>query len=353
MNRLGPNRIVRSRRNRVLARAARGQVVIMFAVMSVSLIGMMGLAIDGGFYLYARRTVQAAADAAALAGARELSQSTATDRKPAQAEVVALAGANGQGGINPTVADCRYVNNDGQPASAGPSCGAPPADASGVRVRAQATVPTFFLNVIPGAPETALVSAQATAIVQIVRPTGALASNAPFIVCGNTGLLASGGTMEIVSSTDPFQINPAAIGKTFRIHDSNLGDADCSAQGNSFKGLADQGENGDRTVPGWFAYDNGTKAGPTRVAVSGPGGCKANTQPPYKCVVLLPLATDSPKPTKQPPEIYVYGFAAFELTQAASNAHNGKLLGSYILTGEGQDPWKPGDGGVITVRLTG
>jgi Flp pilus assembly protein TadG len=334
-------------RNALASCAARGQVVIMFAVVSVSLIGMMGLAIDGGFYLYARRTAQAAADAAALAGARQLSRSNS-----AQTEAVSVAAANGQGGVKPAVVECRYVDDANAVVSAGTTCGAPPASASGVRVRTQATVPTFFLNVIPGAPQTAVAAGRATARVQIVKPTGSMGANAPFIVCGNVGLLASGGTMNIVESTSPFKLNPNAIGKTFRIHDSNLGEADCSAQGNSFKGLADQDENGNRTVPGWFAYDDGTKAGPTRADVSGPGGCKANTPPPYNCVVLLPLATDSPTPSKNPPEIYVYGFAAFEISQAAANAHNGKLIGSYPLTGEGENGWKPGDGRMITIRLT-
>lgn len=345
-------RLDRARRA-LVARAARGQVVIMFAVVSVSLIGMMGLAIDGGYYLYARRTAQAAADAAALAGARQLSRSTTASPKPAQAEADTVAAANGQGGVKPAVVECRYVNDANTTVSSGTTCGNPPATASGVLVRTQATVPTFFLNVIPGAPKTAVANGRAIARVQIVRPTGPMGSNAPFIVCGNIGMLASGGNMNIVASTDPFQINQAAVGKIFRIHDSNLGEADCNAQGNSFKGLADQDKNGNRTAPGWFAYDNGTKAGPTRADVSGPGGCKANTPPPYNCVVLLPLATDSPKPSKNPPEIYVYGFAAFEITQAAANAHNGKLLGSYPLTGEGDNGWQQGDGRIITIRLTG
>ncbi len=338
-------------RRAVRTRAARGQVVIMFAVVSVSLIGMMGLAIDGGFYLYARRTAQAAADAAALAGARQLSQS-----KAAQSDAAAVAAANGQGGVNPTVVECRYVNDGNDEVSSGSTCGTPPATASGVRVRTQASVPTFFMNVIPGAPNSATATGRATARVQVLKtdgPIGSLGSNAPFIVCGNVGKLVSGGTMEIVESTSPFKINPDAVGKTFRIHDSNLGSSDCDAQGNSFKGLADQDQNGNRTVPGWFAYDNGTKAGPTRADVSGPGGCKKDTAPPYNCVVLLPLATDSPKPSKNPPEIYVYGFAAFEITEAASNAHNGKLLGGYLLTGEGSNGWTPSSGGsMVTIRLT-
>jgi Flp pilus assembly protein TadG len=333
-----------------VTRPRRGQATIMLALMAIPMIGMVGLAVDGGILLYARRTAQAAADAAALAGARQVSKSTIASPKPAQTEVAAVAAANGQGGVIPSAQVCRYVDKDGAFVSAGPTCGNPPANASGVYVKTTATVQAFFIQVLPGAASASTTTGAATAMVQ---RSGGIPADAPFIVCGNTARTTSGTLQHIVESTNPFRLNQAAIGQSFIIHDSNLGEADCNAQGNSFKGLADQGKNDGRPVPGWLAYDNGTVAGPTRAKVSGPNGCAANTPPPYTCVMILPLATDTPKPTKQPPEIYVYGFAAFQVTQQDSNTHIGKLLGPYIISGPGNGGWQQGDGGVITVRLTG
>jgi len=50
----------------------RGQVLILFAVSSIVLLGMVALALDVGYLLGERRQAQSSADAAALAGARRL-----------------------------------------------------------------------------------------------------------------------------------------------------------------------------------------------------------------------------------------------------------------------------------------
>ncbi len=49
----------------------RGQSLVIVAIMLVLLVGMLALAIDGGYWYYNRRIAQNAADAGALAGARE------------------------------------------------------------------------------------------------------------------------------------------------------------------------------------------------------------------------------------------------------------------------------------------
>jgi hypothetical protein len=57
--------------------AARGQVLVIFALSIFVVVGAMALSIDGGFVLAERRQVQSAADAAALAAARaKLSSAT-------------------------------------------------------------------------------------------------------------------------------------------------------------------------------------------------------------------------------------------------------------------------------------
>src|SRR5512139_2775814 len=70
-----------------------GAVAIMTAFALVLLIAMIGLVVDLG-YLYTRKTeLQNAADAAALAGARELN-GTAAGVTAAVAQAIALANAN-------------------------------------------------------------------------------------------------------------------------------------------------------------------------------------------------------------------------------------------------------------------
>ncbi|MDQ2654193.1 MAG: pilus assembly protein [Chloroflexota bacterium] len=337
---------------RPYAQPRRGQATIMLALMMVPLIGMLGLAVDGGVYLYARRTAQAAADAGALAGARQLSKSI-----NAQADVNTVVGANGQGDVEPTVLECRYVNDINTPV--GPaSCTSPiPSTASGVLVRTQESVRTFFLPVIPGAPRSSVVTASAIARVQMA--TGVKA-DAPFIVCGfgswnvtadpdtNNG----GTTTPILLDDDPLTINLAAIGKTFRIWDSRLSQegAGCDT-GSQFKGLANSEENEDATLPNWIEWDNGTKAGPTRSDVNGPGGCAQGIESYNGCVLILPLATDKSGGSSR--EIWGVGFAAFLMSPVGSNSYNGTLLNAYIISAPGSNGWTPAKGGVVSVRLAG
>ena len=50
----------------------RGQVVVIFALALVAMVGMVGLVLDGGSAFAQRRSVQNAADLAALAAANDL-----------------------------------------------------------------------------------------------------------------------------------------------------------------------------------------------------------------------------------------------------------------------------------------
>lgn len=59
-------------RDRQRAPDETGQVVVLFAICLVVLLGFAALVLDVGFAYYADRSLQASADAAALAGAQEL-----------------------------------------------------------------------------------------------------------------------------------------------------------------------------------------------------------------------------------------------------------------------------------------
>ena len=54
-----------------------GQTIVLVVVAMVVFIGMLGMAIDVGYAFYVSRTMQSAADAAALAGAGQLPDTSA------------------------------------------------------------------------------------------------------------------------------------------------------------------------------------------------------------------------------------------------------------------------------------
>lgn len=78
------------------ARHSGGQVLVWVAVLLVVLLAFAGLAIDGGIGLSQRREMQNAADAGALAGARELCLG---NRAQAKAQAQAYAQDNGAGQV--------------------------------------------------------------------------------------------------------------------------------------------------------------------------------------------------------------------------------------------------------------
>ena len=87
-------------------RGETGQVLVLFAVALVVLFGMAGLVIDIGYAFYAKRSMQASADAAALAGASQLpSAAAATSAAMAYGGAAGAKNENGNvPGVNTNVA---------------------------------------------------------------------------------------------------------------------------------------------------------------------------------------------------------------------------------------------------------
>ena len=101
----------------------RGQALIVLAFALLALVAFAGLAIDGGRLYAGRRQTQNAADASALAGARELAEfistcasaDVANDNRVAAA-IVEMAGYNGLDHFSPDAnIEAWYVNADLQP----------------------------------------------------------------------------------------------------------------------------------------------------------------------------------------------------------------------------------------------
>lgn len=139
----------------------RGQAIVLVVIAMLALLALMGLAIDGGRQYTARRQVQNAADAAALAGTRELAlaiskcppDSPATVDAKVRDAVLAFARQNGvQNGINGIVR-ANYVNANQQVlvGVGAVAAGAPAssmASATGVSVTLVMSQPTTFLRAI-------------------------------------------------------------------------------------------------------------------------------------------------------------------------------------------------------------
>ena len=106
---------------------------------------------------------------------------------------------------------------------------------------------------------------------------------------------------------------------------------------------------------GLVRMDNGTVAGPTREKVNGAEGCAANTNAPYNCVMLVPIASDrdhEPTGSKDNGGDLWSSATAFKITEVNSNTHNAQLLDDYIVTGTGTTiGWCRDCGGPVVIRL--
>lgn len=138
-----------------------GAVAIMTAFALVLLIAMIGLVVDLG-YLYTRKTeLQNAADAAALAGARQLNGTTA-GVTAAAAQAIVLAAANSSDlDATPVVINRAHIQlgpDPGGPWSSVSASEGAPADKYFIKVDtssiAQGSRPTWFMGVVSAAANT-------------------------------------------------------------------------------------------------------------------------------------------------------------------------------------------------------
>lgn len=328
-------------------RASKGQILILFAFFLTAMVGVLALAVDLGVSFTERRAMQNSADAAALAGARIVAKSASTSGLTAISDVTTVAGQNAMKIGTLGAISCNYVNDSDS--SVGSCSGTPPTSATGVKVTVTETHPTFFIRAVPGGPKTVQVSATATA--HVLKPTGSF-SDGPFIVCGSQDPNSSSTPPILKQSGGAWVINSAAINKTYLIHGPQIND--CDAKADRFKGLADQNDNAGKSVPDWFGYDTGVKAGPTRTEVDGINGCKKG-QDVDNCVIILPIAINNPAEQGNSKSVWVVAYAPFFVKETGANTHTGTVLSNYIIYGKGQgggNGWTPSYTGPIVIRLT-
>ena len=324
-------------------------------------------------------TVQNAADAAALAGARAVAKWSITNRTSAQTDAagIALAAGNTMSSSVQMLDSCYYIDYAGS--SLAPCSVEVPVAAKGVKVEVKETHSTFFIRVVPGAPDTVTTGATATALVQQLAVTP---SDGPFIVCSSAAwavidaqanTIANGGDSVplVVKTGSTYTVNPLYVGYSFVIGDNKLSQgattkppykAGCGtkdAGGADWNGLAlDQGAaNAGLAAPTMFKYDSGTKEGQIQTTVYGAEGCVAG-QAALSCVVFLPLAyngADTTADDATSSKLFVVGFAPFYVTSdtsGSSKRYLGKLLDDYIVMGPGTNDWCRECGGSVVVRLT-
>ncbi len=394
-------------------RRAPAQIMVLFGLSIVAFVGLVALVLDGGTIYVQRRTAQAAADAAALAGTRELRNATSPAAAGAITTAITTYATANAFGIPPAVTCAYFVGTDGTTdvgavvagsGCAGPPVGAIPESASGVHVEVRIPFRTYLAGIL-GVYD---LDADAHATGQVGTLTGFDVRNAPLIVCGGgagfnglklatqtpvvrtatPGVLAATPTALPIVGNNPDLLadillvtpaagvtppslvaNPAKDGTIYYIKGqkvSNSNGSSCGAGG--FKG----GAATEQPTPNLQDIASGTPAvvvGQTgnRVPeisqrVSTSGACTAGTDPSNDwsegqpgCVMILPIVDSSSGLT-----FNVQAWGAFYVwcIRTVGSAGCQEFAGQYLANwpiagGPAASTWTFGQrGGTTVIRLT-
>lgn len=282
----------------------RGSSTVLVCLALVALIGVSALAIDAGMMYATRIQIQNAADAAVLAGVREL------PGNPSKAIQVASQYAQ----LN-SLQDNEIVF----------TVSADNRSIKGVASRSLALLfaPIFGVN-------NQLLTAQATAR---VSPLSGCKGVVPFGVADDAYSFGDTKVIKYAASFDnplpPGQFAPLSLGSP---------GASTYADNISF------GYNSLIKVGAVLPVETGNMIGPTRQGidnrVSGCTHSPACTITSFKngCprILIVPMGHNSPEPGSNG-KFTVTGFAAFLVTDVPTNGHNGELIGTfvrYVILGE-------------------
>lgn len=191
-----------------MLRAGRpGQILVLASISIIALLGMVGLAIDGGYLVTVRRHMQTTADAAAVAAANVMQGSESGRYQEAATDVTAINGfTNGQKGVTVIV-------------SSPPTTGAYTGLQNYVQVNVAQAVPTYFLRVIGFT--TIAVGARAVAgtingpaCLYALDPSasGAIALNGNFTVTAACGVLADSDSSSALTASGNGVVTASSLG---------------------------------------------------------------------------------------------------------------------------------------------
>jgi Flp pilus assembly protein TadG len=375
-------------------RPREGQTIVFFAVATLVLMGMLGLALDAGYDFTQRRTMQNAADAAALYGANMVYQNVNAATVNNNARTLAIQNGLKDPATNSTSFSCRFVDNSGNDRG---DCGngypGNGAKATGVRVSVAETHPTFVMRVLGITTS----STGATATSYAESP----GFDAPIIVCGFKTGLADGqvdddrdeGTdnkgnpnppdqrLSILSNLDangdltsyPAVINQTPgpgqpMGKTFLIHSPNNNKqfSDCG-YGSSFQGVRVPGNDNINFNPLTGAdidADHGNHGSNVEdwVIAASVNPCNVAQLQSSSCVLVLPII-DQSNSSGCPGApgafcVHMVRWAVFNVVEVPNGKGNGAngydmlgtLMPDQVVPGIGSLNWTPGSGPAV-IRL--
>jgi Flp pilus assembly protein TadG len=246
----------------------------MFALGIVGLMVMATLVIDGSQAYSQRRRAQNAADAAAIATARQLDRARWYGASWSSVNVMAAAITTNNGA---TAFTCTIINPTG--ATIG-QCSSQAAvessNAAGVRITVDLKRNASFGSIAGRKSVTAVASSAAT-----IQPLAGTAT--PFIICGK----ASVGGYNILNDDNTINVAAATAMGEIVIQGSQV--PTCGA-GSAFKGKIEDGE--DVIVPGWVEADNGNGyEADIEVAVANATPCPSGG-PFNNCDMIIPIADE-------------------------------------------------------------
>ncbi|HLZ25759.1 MAG TPA: pilus assembly protein TadG-related protein [Chloroflexota bacterium] len=360
---------------RTVSGRERGQIAVMFGLSMLAIIPLMGLIFDGGNIYVQRRTVQNAADAAALAGTHAMMKAVSPENPVAPDLTVADAvckyltmNSFGSDAQHTPTASAHFVDTSGTmllplvellPANcSGTRSNSIPNAAAGVKVDATiGPFPTF----VAGFLGKGLAGGQGAGIAQSIATASATVqasvvvafdtSNAPFIICGvgtalSDSTLGTPDTESILITTSPAAIDPAFVGHTYLIHSGTSATPITNCGYIGFKGLADQVNNfGVKSLPTNLVATTGTAASSVQSRVEGEVGCNTTAALANGCRMLLPIAVPGKVNNIAPSMLSGFDcviWAAFWITRPplTVNIHYAQLLpGSSVGGGPQTFTW--------------
>jgi Flp pilus assembly protein TadG len=335
-------------------RADRGLTLVLVALLTVVILMMAALAIDGGVAYQTHRQSQNAADSGAMAGARALEKvkffpicsalvpapcTTFTTNAAIRDEILREAQ---QTGADTAAAGVQCYLLDANKVRVGPEFCASNIDptstsvalAFGVEVRAVRTRATYFAKVA-GYGTTAASGTAKAFVFNFVGGTGS-----PFVTCGvSGGVIDPSYSYNLVAPNGfgGYSLVSGAVGAYYQIQGSQ--NPTCGAASNTFKGKSDG-----NIIPA-LPYDVGITTGngfsnQIQVTVAGLKPCAAGATVFDGCGMLIPIADRAvPGTTGTATKMHVVTWLAFQVWGSGN---------SYSFAGSNSDPIGTSCGNPIT-----
>jgi Flp pilus assembly protein TadG len=344
---MGIKSIVRKR----IRHAERGAALVLISLSLVAVVGTTGVIVDGGSAFAARRQMQNAADAAAMAGARALDHLAVNAEGAVWTAVLASATGNGADSSEVT---CRFmtellVDLGSCPTGATGTAVALKAATSAIKVTVGQTKSTTFTKIVGINNYTA--RANATAQIEALA-TGM----SPFVLCatGNLDPRSYGNGQTIPILLPDNTINPSALGVQYALQDSNV--VTCGLSSNNFKGLSNDFNS--NPVPGaWTVYNGNHGANVSSTVVAGNNACRGTLT--TGCILMVPLCHGyGPDPTvaggtpQNQTGLYCERFGGFQVNDVQGQSRIGGVLVDQINVTGGQGGGHAQAGEIRIIKLS-